>query len=97
MRIIFIDIKGIAHNKFILIGQTVNSACYCDVLWRLCVKTSPLTLVKKELAVVSQQCTVSHFLFNQGIFAQKQHDCRPPPTLLFSLSLIEDKTERATF
>jgi hypothetical protein len=43
--------------------------------------------------------------FHQGIFDQKQHDCRPPRTLfawlgplqLFSFSPIEDKTERPPF
>jgi hypothetical protein len=33
--IIFFDIKGIAHKEFVLAGQTVNSAYYCDVLRRL--------------------------------------------------------------
>jgi hypothetical protein len=35
MLIIFFAIKGIAHKEFILAGQTVNSAYYCDVLRRL--------------------------------------------------------------
>jgi hypothetical protein len=30
------SIKGIVDKKFILAGQTVNSAYYCDFLWRLC-------------------------------------------------------------
>jgi hypothetical protein len=30
--IIFSHIKGIIHKKFVLAGQTVNSAYYCDVL-----------------------------------------------------------------
>jgi hypothetical protein len=30
--VIFFDIKGIVHRKFILAGQTVNSLYYCDVL-----------------------------------------------------------------
>jgi hypothetical protein len=33
MLIIFLDIKGIIHKEFVLAGQTVNSAYYCDVLW----------------------------------------------------------------
>jgi hypothetical protein len=30
MLIIFFDIKGIVHKKFVLAGQTVDSAYYCD-------------------------------------------------------------------
>jgi hypothetical protein len=32
MLILFFDIKGIVHKEFILAGQTINSAYYCDVL-----------------------------------------------------------------
>jgi hypothetical protein len=35
MLIIFFDIKGSVHKDFILAGQTVNSAYYCDILGRL--------------------------------------------------------------
>jgi hypothetical protein len=35
MLIVFFDIKEIVHKEFVLAGQTVNSAYYCDVLWRL--------------------------------------------------------------
>jgi hypothetical protein len=45
----------------------------------------------------SLQRTVSHILFRQGIFNQKEHDCRSPPTLIFFVSQIEDKTERPPF
>jgi hypothetical protein len=35
MLIIFFDIKGIFHKEFVLEGQTVNSAHYCNVLRRM--------------------------------------------------------------
>jgi hypothetical protein len=35
MPIIFFDIKGIVHKEFVLAGQSVSTACYCDVLRRL--------------------------------------------------------------
>jgi hypothetical protein len=35
MLIIFFYIKGIVYKEFILAGQTVNSAYYCDILWLL--------------------------------------------------------------
>jgi hypothetical protein len=31
----FFDIKWIIHRELILADQTVNSAYYCDVSWRL--------------------------------------------------------------
>jgi hypothetical protein len=82
MLIIFFDIKGIIHKEFVLAGQTVNSAYYCDILWRLRKNVWRLHLElwwQKEL--VSQH-NVSYFLFHQEMFDQKQHDCHPPPTLL---------------
>jgi hypothetical protein len=35
--------------------------------------------------------------FTRDFFYQKQHDCRPPRTLIFSASQIEDKTKRPPF
>jgi hypothetical protein len=62
-------------------------------------------LATKGLSVASQQHTVSHILFHQGISDPKQHDCHPPLTLLallgplriFSISPIEDETVRPLF
>jgi hypothetical protein len=44
--------------------------------------------------------TTTHCLtlsFSQGISDQKQQNCRPPPTLPFPVSPIEDKTEKPPF
>jgi hypothetical protein len=35
MLIIFFDIKDIVPKEFVVAGQRVNSAYYCEVLWRL--------------------------------------------------------------
>jgi hypothetical protein len=35
MPIIFFGVKGAVHKEFVLAGQTVKSAYYCDVLRRL--------------------------------------------------------------
>jgi hypothetical protein len=35
MLVNFFDIKGSVHKEFILAGQTVNSAYYCNILWQL--------------------------------------------------------------
>jgi hypothetical protein len=35
--------------------------------------------------------------FSPGNFDQRQHDCHPPLTLLFSVSGVEDKPERLLF
>jgi hypothetical protein len=44
-----------------------------------------------KLAFASHRLTLP--FFHQGIFYEKQHGCRSSPTLLYSISPIEDKTE----
>jgi hypothetical protein len=33
--IIFFDINGIVHKEFILVGQSIKSTYYCDIVWQL--------------------------------------------------------------
>jgi hypothetical protein len=52
----------------------------------------------KELAVASWQHTVSHFLFTREALTKNNMTVVPhPPSLPFSVSLIEDKTEMPPF
>jgi hypothetical protein len=81
--IIFFEIKRIVHKEFILADQAVNlhtTVTFKVTAWKY-VNTLPRTLAVKELAVASQH-TISHFLFHQGVFDQKQRDHHSPPTLL---------------
>jgi hypothetical protein len=86
---LFFDIKASVHKEFVLAGQTVNSAYYCDdftvTAWK-CAKTSPRTSATKLLAVASRQCTVSHSFFDRGFLTKYNMTVvRHPP--YFSLFL----------
>jgi sarcosine oxidase delta subunit len=64
------DIKGNVHKEFVLKSQTVNSAYYCDALWRLRENGRRL---RPELWRERTGCciTTTHrltLLFHQGFF-----------------------------
>jgi hypothetical protein len=96
---IFFDIKWVFHKEFILAGQAVNSAYYCDVLQWLW-KCGRRTLVTKELAVASQQRTISHIFtrefFTKNIITVVSHppylpDLAPCNSSLFPWLRIKQK------
>jgi hypothetical protein len=91
MLVILFDIKGIDYKALFLAGQISHTAVTFTASVYKCAKTSPQTLATKDKAP-------SHTpFFYQRIFDQKQHDCRPPPTLHLSVSPILDETLRPPF
>jgi hypothetical protein len=63
--IIFFDIKRFVHEEFVLAGQTVNSAYYCDVLRRLRenVRTLRPELCRQKNWLLHHDNAPSHTLF----------------------------------
>jgi hypothetical protein len=90
--------KGIVQKEFVLAGGTIppTPVTFTVTAWK-CAKTSPRTLATKELAVTSLQSTILHFLLQQGIFLPEATQQSSPLTLLFSVSPVENKTERPPF
>jgi hypothetical protein len=79
--IIFFDNKGIVHKEFILAGQTVKSAYYCDCM-KMCKE-----LWRQKNWLLHHHNALTHASFSLGNSDQnKQHGCHPPPILHFSVS-----------
>jgi hypothetical protein len=71
MLTILFDIKVIVHKEFVLAGQAVNFAHYCDVLGRLRenVRTLRPELWRQKNWLLHHDNAASHtFLFHQEIF-----------------------------
>jgi hypothetical protein len=88
-----------SNSLFTKTGQTVNSTYSCDVLQRLREHERRLRpeLWRQKNCLLHHDNAASHTSPLSGNFWLKQHDCRPPPTLLFFVSPIADKTERPPF
>jgi hypothetical protein len=71
--------RELVPKQFVLAGQRVNSAYYCEILRQLSENVRRLCheIWLQKLAVASQKRTKSHFFSHKGIFHQNQHDCRP--------------------
>jgi hypothetical protein len=87
MFIIFHDIKRIVHIEFILAGQTINSAYYCDVLQRLHKNVGRLCpkLWRQKNWLLHQDNTQSHIFFFTSEFLTKDDMAVAPHPPYFSL------------
>jgi hypothetical protein len=95
---IFYDIKGIVHKQFVLAGQTVNSAYYCDVLWRLreSVRRLRPELWLQNYWLLHHNAPSHNSFFTRELLTKyKMTVVLHPP--YFSVFPIEDETERPPF
>jgi hypothetical protein len=99
MLISFFDIKGIVHKEFVLIGQTVNSACYCDDLYGLRENVRRLRpeLWRQVNWMLHHDKAPSHTSFLTREYFNKNGMTSVPHPPYFSVSPIEDKTEGPPF
>jgi hypothetical protein len=91
--------KRSGKKEFAVSVQAVNSTYYCDILrqlrenvWRLCPK-----LWWQRNWLLHHDNTLLHISFFTREFFNKSIMTAVPHTLLFSISLREDKTERLPF
>jgi hypothetical protein len=97
--IIFFDMKGIVHREFALAGQPVNSAYYCNVLWWLCENVRRLRPEhwRQKNWLLHRDNAPSHIsFFTRECFTNTNLTVDPHPPY-FSVTMIEDKTERPPF
>jgi hypothetical protein len=98
MLIIFFDIKGAVRKEFVLAGQTVNSAYYCDILRRLRENSRrlPLELWREKNWLFHHNAPSHTSLFTREYFTKKNMTIVPHPPYI-SVSPVEDKNERPPF
>jgi hypothetical protein len=75
MLIIFFNIKGIVHKEFVLAGQIVSFAYFCDVLRRLCenVQRLRLELWRQRNWLLHHDNALSHTSFLTREFLTKKN------------------------
>jgi hypothetical protein len=77
MLITFLDIRGIVHKEFVLAGQTVSFAYYCDVLRRLRKNVRRLRpeIWRQKNWLFLHDSEPSHASYvTRNFFDKKQHD-----------------------
>jgi hypothetical protein len=100
MFIIFFDIKRTVHKEFVLVGQTANSAYYCDDLLRLCESVrrlrTELWQQKNWLLKHDKTPSLTSFFTREFLTKNNMTVVHCPP-YLFSVPTIEDNSERLSF
>jgi hypothetical protein len=100
MLIIFFNLKGISHKEFVLAGQTASFEYYCDVLRRLnenVQRLRPQLWRQKNWMSHHDNAPSCTSLFTRDFSFMKNNRIVVPHPLYFSVSPIEDKTERPPF
>jgi hypothetical protein len=96
MLIIFSDIKGIVHKEFAKQSISHTTVMFYSDYLNMCEDFAPNFGDKGPGYCIT---TTHHLTFplSPENFWPKQHYCRPPPTLPFSISSIVNKTEIPPF
>jgi hypothetical protein len=100
MLIILFDIKGIVHKEFVLAGQIINSAYYCDILWQLRENVRRLRskLLRQKNWLLHHDNSLSHtFLFSREFLTKDIMTVVLHPPYISLFPRLKHKTERLTF